>query len=83
VTVNKSVFSYLRLLTTCHCSPLLLTAMLRRRRYLVPAGPTAANPPQRHAAVDRWDRPTGRRTHDDRICRAREESNYRLAANAR
>jgi len=26
-------------------------------RYPLPAGPTAANPPQqRHAAVDRWDR---------------------------
>jgi len=24
-------------------------------RYLLPAEPTAANPPQRHAAVDRWD----------------------------
>jgi len=27
-------------------------------RYFLPAGPTAANPPQRHAAVDRWDRQT-------------------------
>ena len=25
-------------------------------RYILPAGPTAANPPQQHAAVDRWDR---------------------------
>ena len=27
-------------------------------RYVVPAGPTAANPPRRHAAVDRVHRPT-------------------------
>jgi len=31
-------------------------------RYLLPAGPTAANPPQRYAVVDRWDRQTDRRT---------------------
>jgi len=32
-------------------------------RYLLPAGPTAANPPHAAAAVDRWDRQTdGHRT---------------------
>jgi len=31
-------------------------------RYLLSAGPTAANPPQRHAVVDRRDRETDRRT---------------------
>ena len=31
-------------------------------RYLLPAGPTAANPPQRYAVVDRWDRQTGGQT---------------------
>jgi len=61
---NKSVFSFLRQLTTWHCSHLLLNAvllcalLLRRPaaaavdRYSLPAGPTAATP---HAAdaVDR------------------------------
>jgi len=27
-------------------------------RYLLPAGPAAANPPHAAAAVDRWDRQT-------------------------
>ena len=31
-------------------------------RYLLPAGPTAANPSQLHAAVDRWGRKTDGRT---------------------
>ena len=59
-----SVFSFLRTLTTRHCSQLLPpNAVLLRRPaaaaidgYLLPAGPAAANPPQRRAAVDRCDR---------------------------
>ena len=34
-----------------HCNPM----------YILPAGPTAANPPERPAAVDRRNRQTGRR----------------------
>jgi len=30
--------------------------------YLLPTRPTAANPPQRYAAVDRWDRQTDGQT---------------------
>jgi len=49
---------------------LLIFAAVRRAaaapaaidRYLLPAGPTAANPSQLHAAVDRWGRKTGGRT---------------------
>jgi len=39
---NKSVFSYLRMLTTWHCphSPAAAAAI---DQYLLPAGPTAAN----------------------------------------
>ena len=46
-------------------SAVLVYARLRLRsaattanRYLLPAGPTAANPLQQHAAVTRWDRQT-------------------------
>ena len=62
-TFNKSVFTFLRQLTTWHCSHLLRRAMLRRGccdrrpagraaidRYLMAAGFTAANPQQRRAA---------------------------------
>ena len=57
-------------LTTWHCSCLLLNAVLLRRpaaaatdHHFLPAGPTAANAPQRHVAIDRWDRQTdGHRT---------------------
>jgi len=49
---------------------LLIFAAVRRAtaapaaidRYLLPAGPTAANPSQLHAAVDRWGRKTDGRT---------------------
>jgi len=45
---------------------LLMSAMRRAAaidRYLLPAGPTAANPPNAVAAVDSWDRETdGHRT---------------------
>jgi len=59
----KSVFSFLRQLTTWHCSQLLLSAgRAAIDRYIPPAGPTAANPPQDAAAVDGWDRQTNRRT---------------------
>jgi len=70
---KKSVFSFLRQLITWHCPHLLLNAVLLRRpaaaavdRYLLPAGPTAANPPYAAAAVDRWDRQTDTRTETDR-----------------
>jgi len=55
----KSVFSFLRQLTTWHCSQLLLSAG-RAAISWPPVGPTAANPPQ--DAVDGWDRQTNRRT---------------------
>ena len=53
-----------RTLTTWHCPHLLLRAVLRRGaghaaidRYLLPATPTAANPPH-SAAAGEWDRQT-------------------------
>jgi len=62
---HKSVLSFLRQQITWHCSHLLLNAILLRHlaaitvdRYLLSAGPTAANPPQWHAVVDRWERQT-------------------------
>ena len=39
--------------TTCCCAPCSCST-----RYLLPAGPTAANRPQWHTAVNRWDRQT-------------------------
>jgi len=36
-------------------------------RYLLPAGPTAANAPHAAAAVDSWDRQTDRQTDGHRI----------------
>ena len=70
---NRFVFSFLRQLTTWHCSHLLMNAVLPRRPttaaidgYLLPAEPTAANPSQRHVAVDRWDRQTKRQTDGHR-----------------
>jgi len=67
---KKSVFSFfLRQLTTWHCSRLLLSAVLLRyraaptvHRYILPDGPTAANPLQRRVAADWWDIHTDRRT---------------------
>ena len=54
---NKSVFIFLRQLTTCHCPHLLPCAVLLRAqrraaidRYLLLAGHTAANLQQRSAA---------------------------------
>ena len=41
---------------------LAFAAERRADRYLLPAGPTAANPPQRHAAVDKWARQTDKQT---------------------
>jgi len=49
-TIVKSVFSFLRQLTTRHCPHLLLLLTAGRPavdRYLLAAGPTAANPPLR------------------------------------
>ena len=46
VKLNKSVFSYLRTLTTRHCSHSPAAAAIIDR-YLLPAGPTAANLQQR------------------------------------
>jgi len=59
---NKPVFSYLRTLTTWHCphSPAAAAAI---DRYLLPAGPTAANLQQRRAATG-WDRRTDGRPTD-------------------
>ena len=66
------MLSFLCQQTTLHCSRLLLNAVLLRHpvatttdRYLLPTGPTAANPPQQHAGVDRWDRQTDRQV--DRV----------------
>jgi len=50
---NKSAFSFLRQLTTRHCSHLLLDAgRAAIDRYLVAAGPKAANPQQRRAPAE-------------------------------
>ena len=57
------MFSFLRPLTTWHCSQLLLSAgRAAIDRHLLPTGPTAANPPHAAAAVDRWVRQTDGRT---------------------
>ena len=79
---NKTVFSFLRQLTTWHCSHLLpnavlLCAVMQRRptaaavdRYRLPSGPAAANPPYAAVAVARWNRKGGqltdKRTESDR-----------------
>jgi len=52
---NKSVFGFVRQLSTWHCPHLLLSAVQQARRvaierYLMPAGRSAANPQQRRAA---------------------------------
>ena len=59
---NKSVFGYLRPLKTWHCPQSLMRAVRAAiDRYLLPAGPTAANPP--HATAEgEWDRQTDGRT---------------------
>ena len=59
----KSVFSYLhvRTLTTRHC-PLPHAASAAIGRYVLHAGPTAANPPHA-AAASKWDRQSD--THTD------------------
>jgi len=50
---NKSVFSFIRQLTTWHCSQLLLsTGRAAIDCYLLPAAPTAANPQRRRAAAE-------------------------------
>ena len=44
---------FLRQLTTCHCSQLLLSAgRAAIDQYLLLAGPTAANPPQQSTAAE-------------------------------
>ena len=55
---NKSVFSFLRQLSTWHCPHLLsrpraAAAQLLADRYLLPTGLSAANPPHAVVAVDR------------------------------
>jgi len=68
--INKSVFSFLRTLTTWHYpySSAARRAAVRRAaidRYLLPAGPTAANPLCGFAAVGPcWDRQTDERATD-------------------
>ena len=69
----KSVFSFLRQLTTCHCPHMLLRAVLRRRCYWPPprrpwsnrsvsSGRRAHGSKPAAAAV--WERRTDRRTPD-------------------
>jgi len=58
---NKSVFSFLRQLTTWHCLQLLLRAgHAAIDRYLLPVVPKAANPPHGRAAAEWYE--TNRRT---------------------
>ena len=66
--INQSVFSFLRQLTTWYCShspaadtvwPLLTANCAAIDRYLLLAGPTAANPLQLHAVAG-WDREADR-----------------------
>ena len=65
---KQSVLSFLRQLTTWHCSQLLLSASRAAiDRYLLAAGPTAANPPQRRAAGEWGDGRTDWRTLDSCI----------------
>jgi len=60
VCLKTNLFSFLRQLTTQHCSQLLLSAgHAAIDRYRLPAGPTAANPPPTAAAVDKRHRQTG------------------------
>ena len=61
---DKSVFSFLRQLTTWHCRGAAAadrrpTSRAAIDRYLLVAEPTAANPPQR---MEQTDRQTDRRT---------------------
>jgi len=66
--LRTSYFSVLRPLTTWHCSHLLLSAgRAAIDRYLLAAGPTAANPPQRRASAEWWDRQRDGRTPDSFI----------------
>jgi len=45
------------------CSHLLLSARCAAiDQHLLPTGPTAANPPQRRAAAERWEGRTDRQT---------------------
>jgi len=62
--LNKSVSSFLRQLTTWHCTHLLLSAGREAiDQYLLAAGPTVVNPPRRRvAAEDVTDGQTDRRT---------------------
>ena len=53
--LNKSEFSYRHMLTTWHCLHSPATAAANNR-YLLPAGPTAANLPQQ-VWLRRWDSP--------------------------
>ena len=64
---DKSVFSFLRQLTTWHCRGAAAadrrpTSRAAIDRYLLVAEPTAANPPQRRAAAAGWNRRTDRQT---------------------
>jgi len=54
--ITSRLFSLIRQLEATHCSHLLLGAVL------LPAEPTAANPPHAAVAVDSWDRQTDRQT---------------------
>ena len=66
--LNKSVFSFIRQLTTWHC-PHLAAAVHRSagraviNRYLLASRPTVANPQQRRAAAGCRDRGTDGQTY--------------------
>ena len=88
---EQSVFSFLRQPTTWHCPHLPLHTMLWHgchralaactavNWYLLPAGPTAANPTQRWVTAAQWDRRTDKRQMDEQMIEAMPDSSIHPA----